>query len=234
MPLPKITAPTYELNLPSTGKPVKYRPFLVKEEKVLMLASETENPKEVANAMKTVIKNCVLSRIKVEELCSFDIEYLFLNIRGKSVGEELAISITCPDDNETNVTVNLNVEDIKVLFPEGHTTEIEVGDDITVMMKYPSMDLFLRQNFEGEQVDPYSIVAECIDKIVTGEEVYEGSDCSKKELLEFIESMTSEQFLMINKFFDTMPKLQHKVMVTNPKTSVESEITFEGLGDFFG
>lgn len=234
MPLPKITAPTYELNLPSTGKPVKYRPFLVKEEKILMLASETENPKEVANAMKSVIKNCVLSRIKVEDLCSFDIEYLFLNIRAKSVGEELAISVTCPDDDETSVTVNLNVEDIHVFFPEGHTTEIEVSPELTVMMKYPSMDMFLRQNFEGEQVDPYTIVSECIDKIISDEEVYEGSDCSKKELLEFIESMTSDQFLKINQFFETMPKLQHIVEVTNPKTGVVSPITFEGLGDFFG
>jgi hypothetical protein len=234
MPLPKITAPTYELTLPSTGKTVKYRPFLVKEEKILMLASESEDPKEVANAMKSVIKNCVITRLKVEDLCSFDIEYLFLNIRGKSVGEELTINMICPDDNETEGTVLVNVDDIKVVFPEGHTNEIELGDNLTVMMKYPNMDMFLRQNFTEEQADPYEIVSSCIDKIITDEDVYEASDCSKKELLEFIESMTSDQFMEVNKFFTTMPKLQHPVVLHNKKTGVDNELTLEGLGDFFG
>lgn len=234
MPLPKITAPTYEIELPSTGKPVKFRPFLVKEEKILMLASETEDPKEVANAMKSVIKNCVITRIKTEELCSFDIEYLFLNIRAKSVGEEITLALTCPDDNETQVTASINVDDIKVQFPEGHSSEIEINDDLTINMKYPSMDLFLRQNFSGETVDPYDIVVECIDKIVGEEEVWEAKDCSKKELLEFLDSMTAEQFQKINKFYETMPKLSHTVKVTNPNTGVESDITLEGLGDFFG
>lgn len=235
MPLPKITAPTYELNLPSNGKTVKYRPFLVREEKILMLASESENPKEIANAMKSVIKNCILSRgIKIEELSSFDIEYLFLNIRGKSVGEEVTLNLTCPDDEETEASVTINIDDIKVTFPEGHTNEINLGGDITVMMKYPSMDTFLKQNFQAEEVDPYDVVCGCIDKIVTEDDVYEGSECSKKELLEFIESMTSEQFVHLNNFFLTMPKLQHKVMLLNPKTGVENEVVLEGLGDFFG
>jgi hypothetical protein len=234
MALPKITAPTYELNLPSTNKTVKFRPFLVREEKILMLASESEDAKEIANAMKTVIKNCVVTRLKVEDLCSFDIEYLFLNIRGKSVGEELTISMICPDDNETQGTVTVNVDEIKVNFPEGHTNEIDLGDDLSIIMKYPNMDMFLRQNFSSEDLDPYDIVVSCVDKIVNGEEVYESSDCSKKEMLDFIESMTSDQFMEVNKFFTTMPKLQHPVVLHNNKTGVDNELTLEGLGDFFG
>jgi len=234
MPLPKITAPTYELELPSSGKSVKYRPFLVKEEKILMLASETEDPKEIANAMKTVIKNCLISRIKIDDLASFDIEYLFLNIRGKSVGEEITISLVCPDDEVTSTTTSVLVDDIKVQFPEGHSSSVEVDDSLTIEMKYPSMDMFLRQNFQNETVDPYDVVTSCIDKICNEEEVWEASDCSKKELLEFLDSMTSEQFQKINKFFETMPKLAHKVTVTNPNTGVVSDVTLEGLGDFFG
>lgn len=234
MPLPKIVAPTYELELPSSGRPVKFRPFLVKEEKVLMLASETENPKEVANAMKSVIKNCLISKIKVEDLASFDIEYLFLNIRGKSVGEELNLTLICPDDGETQVKTNVNLEDIKVQFPEGHTNEIELDDNLTLILKYPSMDMFLKMNFSGETPDGFELLSECVDKIISPDEVWEAAECTKKEIMDFIESMTSEQFLKVNKFFETMPKLQHKVMVTNPKTEVESEITLEGLGDFFG
>lgn len=234
MPLPKIVAPIYEIALPSTGKPVKFRPFLVKEEKVLMLASESENPKEIATAMKTVIKNCLVSKIKVEELASFDIEYLFLNIRGKSVGEEISLTLVCPDDEETQVKTTIQLDDIKVQFPEGHSTEIQLDDNLSLMLKYPSMDMFLKMNFSGETPDGFELLADCVDKIVGAEEVWEASECTKKEIMDFIESMTSEQFLKVNNFFETMPKLQHKVMITNPKTGVESEITLEGLGDFFG
>jgi len=235
MTLPKIAAPTYELKLPSSGKAVRYRPFLVKEEKVLMLASESENEKDIANAIKQIIKSCIVTKnIKIDTLCSFDIEYIFLNIRGKSVGEVIDLRIPCPDDNEVLVNTTINVDEIEVTFPEGHNPEVDLGNEITLYMKYPSMDAFIEANFQGKDQDPFDVVVNCIDKIVQGEEVHESADCTKKELRDFIDSMTADQFKNIQTFFETMPKLQHKVMITNPKSGVESEITLQGLGDFFG
>ena len=235
MTLPKIAAPTYELKLPSSGKAVRYRPFLVKEEKVLMLASESENEKDIANAIKQIIKSCIVTKnIKIDTLCSFDIEYIFLNIRGKSVGEVIDLRVPCPDDNEILVNTTINVDEIQVTFPEGHNPEVDLGNDITLYMKYPSMDAFIEANFQGKDQDPFDVVVNCIDKIVQGEEVHESTDCTKKELRDFIDSMTADQFKNIQTFFETMPKLQHKVMITNPKSGVESEITLQGLGDFFG
>lgn len=239
MPLPKISTPTYELDLPSTGETVTYRPFLVKEEKLLVLALETEEQKQITNAIKTVIKNCIESpkNVKVETLPTFDIEYLFLNIRGKSVGEELEVNIIAPDDQITEVPVKISIDNIKVQHNEKHNKQIKVDDNITMEMKYPSLDEFIKSNFNVDQktnVDQsFELIASCIDKIFTSEEVWDSSDVTKKELIEFLEDMNSVQFKQIESFFETMPKLSHKVKIKNPKTKVESEIVLEGLSSFF-
>ena len=238
MPLPKIATPTYELELPSTGKPVKYRPFLVKEEKVLVIALESEDTKQITNAIKSVLRNCILTKgIKVENLPTFDIEYLFLNIRGKSVGEELDLSVICPDDGETEVPVKLNLDDIEVQKKEEHTNQIKLDDSLMMELKYPSLDQFIKSNFdfnETNQMDQsFALIASCIDKIYSEDEVWATEDCTKKEVNEFLESMNSSQFKEIEKFFDTMPKLKHTITITNPKTEVESEVVLEGLASFF-
>jgi nucleoid DNA-binding protein len=239
MPLPKISTPTYELVLPSTKETVTYRPFLVKEEKLLVLALETEDTKQITTAIKTVIKNCIESpkNIKVETLPTFDIEYLFLNIRGKSVGEELEVNIIAPDDQVTEIPVRIAIDDIKVNTTKDHTRQIKVDDNITMEMKYPSLDEFIKSNFDVNQrtnVDQsFDLIAACIDKIYTAEEVWDSSDVTKKELIEFLEEMNSVQFKQIETFFETMPKLSHKLKVKNPKTKVESEIVLEGLSSFF-
>ena len=239
MPLPKIVTPTYELELPSTGQTIKYRPFLVKEEKVLVMAMETENTKEITNAVKTVIKNCIETRgIKVETLPTFDIEYLFLNIRSKSVGEEIDVNIICPDDGETEVPVTINVDDIEVIKDDKHTNRIKLDDSVMMEMKYPSLDQFIKNNFDissNANIDQsFDLIASCIDKIFTEEEVWTSSDVSKKELVEFLDQMNTNQFRDIEEFFNTMPKLSHKFKVTNPKTGVESDVVLEGLASFFG
>ena len=238
MPLPKIAAPTYELELPSTEETIQYRPFLVKEEKLLVIALESEDTKQITTAIKTVIKNCILTRgIKVENLPTFDIEYLFLNIRGKSVGEELDVNIICPDDGETEVSVNINLEDIEVQKNDDHEKRIKVDDSIMIEMKYPSLDQFIKNNFDFNKRNAmdqsFELIASCIDTIFTEDEAWSTADCSKKEVTEFLESMNSSQFKGIEKFFETMPKLSHKVKVRNPKTKVESEVVLEGLASFF-
>jgi hypothetical protein len=238
MPLPKIATPSYELELPSTGETVQYRPFLVKEEKLLVIALESEDTKQITTAIKTVIKNCILTKnIKVESLPTFDIEYLFLNIRGKSVGEELEVNVICPDDNETQVTVNINLDDIKVQKNDEHSSKIKIDDSIMMEMKYPSLDQFIKNNFDFNDKNAmdqsFELIGSCIDKIFTEEEVWSSSDVTKKELSDFLESMNSSQFKGIEKFFETMPKLSHTIKVTNPKTEVESEVILEGLASFF-
>ena len=238
MPLPKITTPTYELELPSTEKSVRYRPFLVKEEKLLVIALESEDTKQITNAIKTVIKNCILTKdIKVETLPTFDIEFLFLNIRGKSVGEQVEVNVICPDDNETNVSVSIDLDDIKVQKNEEHTNKIKVDPKIMMEMKYPSLEQFIKNNFDFNNQNAmdqsFDLIASCIDKIYTEDEVWSTSDVTKKEVTEFLESMNSSQFKDIEKFFETMPKLSHKIQITNPKTKVESEVVLEGLASFF-
>ncbi len=238
MPLPRIAAPTYELELPSSGKSIQYRPFLVKEEKVLVIALESEDTKQITTAIKNVIRNCVLTKgIKVESLPTFDIEYLFLNIRGKSVGEELEVNIICPDDEETQVPVTINLDDIKVQKDEDHTNKVKLDATLMMEMKYPSLDQFIKNNFDFKDQNAmdqsFELIASCIDKIYSEEEVWATEDCTKKELNEFLESMNSSQFKDIEKFFETMPKLSHKVKVTNPKTKVENEVVLEGLASFF-
>ena len=239
MPLPKIATPTYELVLPSTEKTVRYRPFLVKEEKLLVLALESEDNKQITNAIKTVIKSCVTAKgLKVETLPTFDIEYLFLNIRGKSVGEELEVNVICPDDEVTEVPVTIDLDDIQVEKSEDHNNRIQIDSKIMMEMKYPSLDQFIKNNFdfkEGNQMDQsFDLIASCIDKIYTEDEVWSTADCTKKEVKEFLESMNSSQFKDIEKFFETMPKLKHDITVKNPKTKVESTVVLEGLASFFG
>jgi citrate lyase gamma subunit len=238
MPLPKISTPTYELELPSTGETVQYRPFLVKEEKVLVIALESEDTKQITNAIKTVIKNCILTKgVKVENLPTFDIEYLFLNIRGKSVGEEIEVNLICPDDGETTVPVSIDLDSIKVQKNEEHTKQIKIDSSVMMEMKYPSLDQFIKSNFDfnsnNAMDQSFDLIASCIDKIYTEEEVWATSDVTKKELLEFLEQMNSSQFKQIEKFFETMPKLSHQVTFTNPNTKVENTVTLEGLSSFF-
>ena len=238
MPLPKIATPTYELELPSTGETVQYRPFLVKEEKLLVIALESDNTKQITTAIKSVIKNCVLTKgVKVEDLPTFDIEYLFLNIRGKSVGEDIEVSITCPDDNETTVQVHINLDDIQVEKFDDHSDKIKLDDSIMMQMKYPSLEQFIKNNFDINQKNAmdqsFDLIASCVDKVLTEDEVWTTADCTKKEMTEFLEQMNSSQFKDIEKFFETMPKLSHTVKVTNPKTKVESDVVLEGLASFF-
>ena len=239
MPLPTIATPTYELELPSSGQTIKYRPFLVKEEKLLVLALESESTKEISNAIKAVLKNCIQTRgIKVETLPSFDIEYLFLNIRGKSVGEEIEVNLIAPDDGETSVPVKINIDDIKVQTKEGHSKQIKLDDSLMMEMKYPSLEQFIKSNFdfsgESGMDQSFELIATCIDKIYNEEEVWTTADCTKKEISDFLEQMNSVQFKQIEKFFETMPKLSHEITLTNPKTGVESTVVMEGLSSFFG
>jgi hypothetical protein len=238
MPLPKISTPTYELELPSTGETIQYRPFLVREEKLLVLALESENMKEITTAIKTVIKNCILSKgIKIESLPTFDIEYLFLNIRGKSVGEEIEVNVICPDDEDITVPVTISVDEIKVVKNKTHTNQIKVDDSIMMEMKYPSLDQFIKNNFDFSGANlmdqSFDLVASCVDKIYSDDEVWTSADVTKKEIMEFLEQMNSSQFKQIETFFETMPKLSHTVKVMNPKSGVESEVVLEGLSNFF-
>ena len=238
MPLPTIATPTYELELPSTGKKIKYRPFLVKEEKLLVLALESEDTKQITTAIRAVLKNCIQTRgVKVENLPTFDIEFLFLNIRGKSVGEEIEVNLICPDDKETSVPVTINIDDIKITKDKDHTNKIKLDKSLMMEMKYPSLDEFIKNNFDfndATQVDQsFKFIASCIDKIYTEDEVWASEDCTKKEMNDFLESMNSAQFKEIEKFFTTMPKLSHTIKVTNPETGVKSTVVLEGLSSFF-
>ena len=238
MPLPKIATPTYELELPSTGETVQYRPFLVKEEKLLVIALESDDTKQITTAIKSVIKNCILTKgVKVEQLPTFDIEYLFLNIRGKSVGEDIEVNVICPDDEETEVKVNINLDDIQVQKNDDHTDKIKLDDSIMMQMKYPSLEQFIKNNFEMSDKNAmdqsFELIATCIDKIFTEDEVWAAADCTKKEMTEFLEQMNSSQFKEIEKFFETMPKLSHSIKVKNPKTKKENVVVIEGLAGFF-
>ena len=238
MPLPTIVTPSYELELPSTGKKLKYRPFLVKEEKLLVLALETENPKDISTAIKTVLKNCIQSRgVKVESLPTFDIEYLFLNIRGKSVGELIEVNVISPDDEKTQVPIEINLEDIKVQKDKDHNKTIKLDDKLAMEMKYPSLDQFVKNNFDFEgNIDmdqSFELIASCIDKIYNEEEVWSTSDVTKKEVISFLDQKNTMQFKEIEKFFETMPKLSHKVTFVNPNTKKENTVILEGLSSFF-
>ena len=237
MALPKIATPQYTLKLPSTGKQVKYRPFLVKEEKLLLMAMESEDEKETINIIKKIISDCTDIKQPIDELPTFDIEYLFLKIRAKSVGETSKVLITCPDDNETNVAVDIDLSDIEITSDPKHDKKIGLTDKVGIVMKYPSLDTFVKVNITGadNEIDQvFDLAADCIDHIYDENQVYPGSDTPRKEKLEFLEQMSSDQFAKLQTFFETMPKLSKKVPVRNPKTGVESEVTLEGLASFFG
>ena len=242
MPLPKIATPTYELILPSNKKKITYRPFLVKEEKVLILAMESGESSEITRAVKTVLKDCILTRgVKIDTLPSFDIEYLFLNIRAKSVGEAVELLVTCPDDGVTQVDCTVDIREIEVKFPEEHTSEIKVDDQIVLKMKYPSLQEFIDNNFNFETNDSretidrsFDIVASCVDMVYTKDESWSASDVTKKELVEWLQTFDSSQFKEVENFFNTMPKLTHTMTVTNPVTGKDNEIVLEGLSSFFG
>ena len=238
MPLPKISTPTYELVLPSSGRKIKYRPFLVKEEKILIIALESQDQKQIANAIKDILSTCILTRgTKVDKLSTFDIEYLFLNVRGKSVGEQIEVMVTCPDDGKTQVPTSINIDSIKVKKSKDHSTEIKLDDVYSLKMRYPSLTEFIKSNFNVEDMkvdDTFELIASCVDQIYSEEESWTSDDCTKKEMVDFVESLNSSQFKEIEKFFDTMPKLTHTVTVTNPNTKKENKIVIEGLQNFFG
>ena len=239
MPLPQIATPTYELVLPSTGKKIKYRPFLVKEEKILILALESEDQKQITEAVKSTLKSCISTRgIKIDELPTFDIEYIFLNIRGKSVGESVDLIVTCPDDGTTTVPVKIYIDEIKVEQSEKHTRDIKLDEIYTLRMKYPSLNQFIENNFGiGDQQisvdDSFSVITSCIDVVFSEEESWSSSDCTKKELDDWLGTLDSKQFKQIEDFFETMPKLSHTIKVTNPNTKVESDVKLEGITSFF-
>tara|TARA_B100000161_G_scaffold2042_1_gene1397 strand:- start:199 stop:912 length:714 start_codon:yes stop_codon:yes gene_type:complete len=237
MPLPKISTPTYELTVPSTGKNIKFRPFLVKEEKILIIAMESQSDTQIAQAVNDVLSNCILTKgVNINDFSTFDIEYLFLNIRGKSVGESVDVMVTCPDDNVTKVPVQVNLDDIKILKNDKHQRDISLDGNLTMRMKYPSMGEFVKNNFNvNMQVDDtFDLVCSCIEQVFSEEESWAASDCTKKELHEFLEQLDTSQFKKIEEFFETMPKLSHTLQVTNPNTKVVNKITLEGLNAFFG
>ena len=241
MPLPTLTTPTYELKLPSSGKKIKYRPFLVKEEKILIIALETRDQGEMTNAVKDVLKKCILTRgVKVDNLPTFDIEFIFLNIRAKSIGEDIKLTVTCPDDRETQVSTTIYVDEIEVVKPKDHTTDIILEKDLTLRMKYPSLNQFIESNFDvndssEDVVDKtFQVVADCIDTVFNKEESWDSTDYSPQERLDFIKQLSSKQYKEVERFFATMPKLSHTIEVVNPNTKKKSSIVLEGLADFFG
>ena len=241
MPLPTIATPTYELTLPSTGKKIKYRPFLVKEEKLLILALDSKDQVEITNSVKDVLKKCVLTRgIKIDDLPTFDIEYLFLNVRAKSVGEDINLVVTCPDDKETEVPVTIYVDEIEVIKSKEHNKDITLDKDMTLRMKYPSLNQFVENNFNVEDNPEttvnktFQLVADCMETVFTKEDAWDSNDYSPEERMQFIEQLSSKQFKEGEKFFATMPKLSHTIEVTNPNTKKKSSIVLEGLADFFG
>jgi hypothetical protein len=239
MPLPKISTPTYELELPSTGKKIRYRPFLVREEKILIMALESEDMKQISSAVVQILSDCIATKtVKVSELSTFDIEYLFLNVRAKSVGETVEVNVTCPDDGETQVQMEIGIDDIKVQKDPNHTNIVKLDDTLSMKLKYPSLEQFVENNFEvsdgGSDVNKsLSMITSCIDVVYDEEESWNASDCTKKELEEFVEQMNTKQFKEIENFFVTMPKLSHTIKVKNPNTKVESDVVLEGLASFF-
>ena len=232
MPLPDIVTPTHELVVPSTKKKVKYRPFLVKEQKILIIAMESNDEAQILEAIKNILKNCIISRLKVDDLALFDIEYLFLQIRARSISEELKLSVTCPDDGVTKVDVSFLANEVEVDFPEGHSNIIKLGDDITLEMKYPNLDYFSAVNFSEVDIDPYDLVAKCLKRVYVGEE--DSGTFTFKEARNWVDTLTAAQFDKIQEFFNTMPSLKHTLDVRNPKTKVENKIVIEGLVSFFG
>ena len=241
MPLPKINTPTYELTLPSNKKKIRYRPFLVREEKILVLAMESNDQKQITDAIVQIIGDCLITKnIDVTKLPTFDIEYLFLNVRSKSVGETVEVNITCPDDGKTTVETSINIDDIKVVKDKNHKLIVQLDDKYSMKLKYPTLDQFVENNFDFEMAEPkesvsaaMSMLSTCIDMIYDQEESWDASESTKEELDEFIDQLNTKQFQEVEQFFRTMPKLSHKLKVKNPQTGVESEVVLEGLVSFF-
>ena len=241
MPLPKINTPTYELTLPSNRKKVKYRPFLVREEKILVLALESEDQKQITDAIIQIIGDCLITKnIDVTKLPTFDIEYLFLNVRSKSVGETVEVNVTCPDDGKTKVETSINIDDIKVVKDKNHKLIVQLDDKYSMKLKYPTLDQFIENNFDFEMAEAkesvsaaMSMLSTCIDMIYDQEESWDASESTKEELDEFIDQLNTKQFQEVEQFFKTMPKLSHTLKVKNPQTDVESEVVLEGLASFF-
>ena len=240
MPLPKINTPTYELVLPSSGKKIKYRPFLVREEKILIMALETEDQKQITRAVIDILSSCIITKgIKLDKLATFDIEYLFLNVRSKSVGEQIEVNVTCPDDEKTSVPITIDIDSIKIEKNKKHTNIVKLDDSLSLKLRYPSMEQFISTNFESAEESGNEIkttldmIISCIDNIFNDEESWPASESTKKELGEFLDQLNTKQFKMIEDFFATMPKLTHTLKVKNPKTNVESTVKLEGLASFF-
>ena len=236
MALPTINTPTYELEVPSTGETIKYRPFLVKEEKILLIASESGKQTDIISAIKQIATACTFGKLKIGRMPMFDVEYIFLNIRAKSVGEVSELPLIAPDDNETRVVVEVDLSEVKVQETEGHTNKIELTDEMGIYMQYPTVDTFSKSGMtEITASNMLEVISACIGQIYDkkGEEVWEAQDSTKKELIEFIEQLSSKQFGNIQDFFDTMPKLKHTLTVKNPKTKVERDVVLSGLSDFF-
>ena len=240
MPLPKINTPTYELVLPSSEKKIKYRPFLVREEKILIMALETEDQKQITRAVIDILSSCIITKgIKLDKLATFDIEYLFLNVRSKSVGEQIEVNVTCPDDEKTSVPITIDIDSIKIEKNKKHTNIVKLDDSLSLKLRYPSMEQFISTNFESAEESGNEIkttldmIISCIDNIFNDEESWPASESTKKELGEFLDQLNTKQFKLIEDFFATMPKLTHTLKVKNPKTNVESTVKLEGLASFF-
>ena len=233
MALPKLNTVTYDLSLPSTGQKLEYRPFLVKEQKALMIAQESNDNKQIEKAFAQIINDCVIDDVDPYAMPMFDIEYIFLRIRGKSVGEKIQLNLLCPDDEETRVSVEIDLEEVDVQMQKDHTNTIELNNDISMIMKYPCLKDMIGFDEEGEITNLFEMIKRCVYEIRQGETVYNRVDISDKELDEFIESMTASNFEDVTNFFQTMPKLMHVVDVTNPKTKKKNEIPIEGLQSFF-
>ena len=231
MALPEIATPIYTLTIPSSKKRVKYRPFLVKEQKLLILAMENEDQEQILDAITNTIKACLNTKLDMSTLALFDIEYLFLQIRARSISEEIEMRVTCADDGETTVDVKFMVDDVKVNFPKGHTNIIELDNDLTIEMQYPDLDYFAKINFMDEKVDEYELVAKCIKRVYVGEDDFTSDSLDESKA--WVEGLTNNQFEKIQSFFETMPTLRHVLKVKNPKTKVVNEVVLEGLSDFF-
>ena len=235
MTLPVIQTPTFELTVPSTKEVITYRPFLVKEEKILLLAMESEDEKQLQKALKQIVNNCTFKKINVDKVALFDLEYVFLRIRAKSVSEVAHIQVICPDDEETAVEVDIPLEEIEVEFAEDHTNNIKLNETVGVLLSYPQFeDVYKEKEGETPVEQTFRLIKQSISQVYDGETVYERVDFTDKELDKFLDSLTSSQFQSVGSFFDSMPKLKYDVQVTNPKTGVESTVTLEGLGSFFG
>ena len=237
MALPKLTTPTYELEIPSTDEKVKYRPFLVKEEKILMMALETKNESDIVQAVKDIVSSCTFNKVNLDAMPMFDVEYVFLNIRAKSVGEVSSFNVLCPDDGKTYAKCEVNLTDVKVQVEDDHTNKIELGNGMGMIMQYPTINSFAETGIKTITAENMlEVISSCILQIYEeeGKKVYDPKDQTKKELTEFIEQLNTNQFKDVQKFFNTMPRLKHVVKVKNPKTKKESEITLTGLNDFFG